>query len=324
MNILFKLCEFRRVQDEREKKLSRKERKWRETAKHNKNDQGNECKRNASISGRNLILSPFFFFPPKSWNCNLFFYNDIWARLSYMSRNKTLRITCEIPDVARARKKIETFCNADKSNQKRVRAETCVDILYRLKVLVYVLTLCFFVVNLWILQFCMRRELSQCHRKKNNWIIAFTGNWKKLTTQTTQEIRKEFQIESVYSVVVSARLFFFTRSLISSHFCSFGCCCCWYMQSILNMFDEKIAKVLQLHKSFEYINEKFVVRCFVFICVRLFLCSISTAQHTIHFNSNCFSAFSMQSHWYIFSNLNYVGCSLHKKTIQKRKRGKKN
>lgn len=160
MNILFKLCEFCRVQDEREKKLSRKERKWRETAKHNKNDQGNECKRNASISGRSLILSSLFFFHLKVEIAIYFFITTSEHDWVTCHAIKRLESHAKIQMLPEKKKYIETFCNADKSNQKRVRAETCVDILYRLKVLVYVLTLCFFVVNLWIPQFCMHRGVK--------------------------------------------------------------------------------------------------------------------------------------------------------------------
>lgn len=96
------------------------------------------------------------------------------------------------------------------------------------------------------------------------------------------------------------------------------------------MFDEKIAKVLQLHKSFEYINEKFVVRCFVVVvffsllilCLFRFIVRCFSVLYTpFRIVTLCvFSAFSMQLQWYIFSNLNYAVCSLHKKYIQNKKK----
>lgn len=132
--------------------------------------------------------------------------------------------------------------------------------------------------------------------KKKNWIIAFTGNEKKEREQHKQRSENKERI--------SNRIRFFYA---------------------LNMFDEKIAKVLQLHKSFEYINEKFVVRLFrsffffilVDVVVVLFF-SLFYILH-MHFNSKSFRSarISMQSQWYIFSNLNYVACSLHKKYIRK-------
>lgn len=151
--------------------------------------------------------------------------------------------------------------------------------------------------------------------KKNNWIIAVTGNRKTSTTQTTKwNENKEERI--------SNRISFFSLPRLLEH----SARTMW----ICSM--RKIAKVLRNSTNLLNTSMKSLccARCFVgcfflspvvvviavvvvvfYFAASLFFfpCSIYTTYAT-HFNSNfSLSAFSMQSQWYIFSNLNYVVCS---------------
>lgn len=149
----------------------------------------------------------------------------------------------------------------------------------------------FFFVNLWILQFCMHRKARPAQEwkdevKKNNWIIAFTGNEK--SEQHKQRAKYKERISNRISCAVFCSRYTIFFSLALSKLYMAGICSmrkslkCSNYTNLLNTS----------MKSLLFVVSFFCCCCF-FSASSPFSCSIYTIQYSILFARRIFYAIAV-------------------------------